>query len=50
MLVCRARVVNKGRRVAVVEANVETTEGQLVAVATGSYYLTQSQREKPAEG
>lgn len=40
VLNCEARVINRGHRVALVEAHVEAAGGTLIAAATATFYIT----------
>jgi acyl-CoA thioesterase len=39
-LSCEARVLDRTRRIGVIEAQVRDAEARLIAVATGSFYIT----------
>jgi acyl-CoA thioesterase len=43
-LSCDARLLDRSRRIAVLEARITDGDGRLIAVATGSFYVTNSSR------
>ena len=43
-LSCDARLLDRSRRIAVLEARIADGDGRLIAVATGSFYVTNSSR------
>lgn len=42
---CEARLVERTRRIGVLEARVSDGEGRLIAIATGSFYVTNAAAE-----